>query len=113
MELLVRDKDFLPSKVCTSQPLQVEHHCTFVVDMNSLMNSKDIKCDDMGVWANNGCHKFPFNVLSNESSVSVFPSSDKDSNSVLLKREYFTLKHDSYDDVRKRIDVIIRKSISC
>ena len=37
MELLGRNKDFFPSKVCTSQVLQVEHHCTFVVEMNSLV----------------------------------------------------------------------------
>ena len=74
MELLVRNKDFFPSKVCTSQPLQVEHHCTFVVDMNSLASAKDIKCDDMGVWVNSGCHKFPFKVKNEDSGVSVLIS---------------------------------------
>ena len=74
MELLVRNKDFFPSKVCTSQPLQVEHHCTFVVDMNSLASAKDIKCDDMGVWVNRGCHKFPFKVKNEDSGVSVLIS---------------------------------------
>ena len=111
MELLVRNKDFFPSQVCTSQPLQVEHHCTFVVDLNSLASSKDIKCDDMGVWVNSGCHKFPFIVKNEESGVSVSLSSVKDRDSVFLKREYFKLKHDSHDDVRKRIDIIIRKLV--
>ena len=112
MELLVRNKDFFPSKVCTNQPLQVEHHCTFVVDMNSLASAKDIKCDDMGVWVNSGCHKFPFKVKNEDSCVSVLLSSVKDRDSVFLKREYFKLKHDSHDDVRKRIDIIIRKFVS-
>ncbi len=70
MELLVRDKDFFPSKVCTSQPLQAEHHCTFVVDMNSLVSSKDIKCDDMGVWVNSGVISSRFKL---KATSEVFP----------------------------------------
>ena len=97
------------SHLKSAQPLQVEHHCTFVVDMNSLASAKDIKCDDMGVWVNSGCHKFPFKVKNEDSGVSVLLSSVKDRDSVFLKREYFKLKHDSHDDVRKRIDIIIRK----
>ena len=38
------------SKVCHKQPLLVEHHCTFVVDVSSLAAQKDIKCDDMGAY---------------------------------------------------------------
>ena len=71
MELLVRNKDFFPSKVCTSQRLQVEHHYTFVVGMNSLASAKDIKRDDMGVWVNSGCQKFPFKVKNKDLGVSV------------------------------------------
>ena len=112
MELLVEKKGFLPSKVCTSQPLQVEHHRTFIVDLNSLKNINDVKCDDMGSWRNNSSHKFYFKVRKSESdeSLRVSPSDYKsDKNNVILKREYFSLRHDHFNDVRKRIDTILRK----
>ena len=63
--------------------------------MNSLASAKDIKCDDMGVWVNSGCQKFPFKVKNKDLGVSVLLSSVKD--------------RDSHDDGRKRIDIIIRK----
>ena len=110
MNLLVRDKDFVHSKLCTTQPLHVEHHRTFIVDMNSLLNVKDIKCDDMGVWINNSCHKFYFNVMKDETDMTISSTKLKTGDDVVtLKREYFSLKHDSYGDVRKRIDTIIRE----
>ena len=112
MELLVEKKGFLPSKVCTSQPLHVEHHRTFIVDLNSLKNKNDAKCDDMGSWKNNSSHKFYFEVRQSESgeSLRVSPSNDKsDKSNVILKREYFSLRHDPFDNVRKRIDTILRK----
>ena len=68
--------------------------------MQHLASAKDIECDDIEVWVNSGCQ---------DSGVSVLLSSVKDRDSVFFKREYFTLKHDSHDDVRKRMDIITRK----
>ena len=112
MKILVEKKGFLASKVCTSQPLHVEHHRTFIVDLNSLTNDNDVKCDDMGSWKNNSSHKFYFRVRKseNDESLRVSPTNDKsDASNVILKREYFSLRHDPFDDVRKRIDTILRK----
>ena len=111
MKLLIQDKDFLKSRVCTTQPLQVEHHRTFIVDINSLLNMKDIKCDDMGVWLNRSSHKFCFSVTGgDEIDVNICATKEKSGeNVVTLKREYFSLKDNEYDDVRKRIDTIIRE----
>ena len=112
MNLLIRDKDFLQSKVCTSQPLHVEHHLIFIVDMNSLLNVKDIKCDDMGVWINSSCHKLHFNVMEDETDMTISATKLKTGDNVVtLKREYFSLKHDAHGDVRKRIDTVISKYV--
>ena len=94
-DILLEKKNFLPDKVCTCQPLQIQHHCSFIVDLNSLKDSQDMKCDDMGVWKNNSSNKFTMDVSANET--------------IVLKREYFSLKDEIHDDVRKRIDTILRE----
>ena len=110
MNLLIKEKDFFNSKVCTTQPLQVQHHCTFIVDMRSLSNVKDIKCDDMGVWLNNSCHKLYYTVTNDESNIAIYPTKNKNGEDVVtLKREYFALKYETHNDVRKRIDTIQRE----
>ncbi|XP_028404113.1 uncharacterized protein LOC114526793 [Dendronephthya gigantea] len=74
--------------------------------MRSLSNVKDIKCDDMGVWINNSCHKFYYTVT-NEEDITIHPTKEKNGeNVVTLKRGYFALKYDTNNDVRKRIDII-------
>lgn len=110
MNLLIRDKDFLNSRVCSTQPLQVQHHRTFIVDINCLKNVKDVKCDDMGVWLNNSCHKFYFTVTKEETNVEIYAAKDNTGEDVVtLKREYFSLKYDAHNNVRKRIDTILRE----
>ena len=74
MELLVGNKKLFPSKVCTSQPLQVEHHCTFVVDMNSLASSKDIKCDDMREFFLNTKYLFRTDAVTLHNAQTMFVS---------------------------------------
>ena len=91
MNLLIRDKDFLQSKVCTSQPLHVEHHRTFIVDMNSLLNVKDIKCDDMRVWINNSCHKLHFNVMKDETDMTISATKLKTGDNVVTLKSTFLL----------------------
>ena len=65
------------------------------MDLNSLKDSQDMKCDDMGVWKNNSSNKFTMDVSANET--------------IVLKREYFSLKDEIHDDVQKRIDTILRE----
>ena len=112
VHLLMDDGALKLSKVCHKQPLLVEHHRTFVVDISSLASQKDIKCDDMGAWRNNSSHKYPFSIEFEENGKvgDITAVSKNCSNrSITLKREYFQLKHDIHDDVRKRIDTIIGK----
>lgn len=41
-------------KLCSIQPLNIEHNTVFVVDLSKLKNTKDIFCDDMGSWKHSG-----------------------------------------------------------
>lgn len=112
MQLLMNDGDLVLSKVCHEQPLLVEHHCTFIVDISSLPSQKDIKCNGMGAWRNNSSHKYAFSIEFGENGkVGNIAAVNKISSdpSITLNFNYFQLKHDIYDDVRKRIDTIVGK----
>ena len=96
------------SKVCSIQPLEVYHHATFLVDLEALPSTQDIKCDDVGNWRNNSNDKFYFSVEwldDNSAEVTAAESSDPDVTT--LKREYYMLKHDN--DFKKRIDLLFRE----
>ena len=93
---------------------QVQKNATFIVDMASLGSVGDVKCDDVGSWRNNSNVKFPM-VLSNNVDTAGRPATsvrvlsdeetiDEEERKVILKREYYRLNHDVYNDFRKRID---------
>ena len=44
-------------RVCKSQPVNVEHNATFVVDLTELESPKDMYADDMGSWKYNGVYR--------------------------------------------------------
>ncbi len=52
--------------ICTCQLLWIEHNRTFIVHLESLKSSKDIKCDDVGCWRNNSCNKYYFQKHDND-----------------------------------------------
>lgn len=110
---ILSDKCTFPlSRICHRQPLLVEHHRTFIVDISSLKSPKDLKCDDMGSWRNNSSHKYSFDVEWDENGNIEKITSTKNSSEnrcLTLKREYFQLNHDIHEDVRKRIDTILGK----
>ena len=114
VKLLTEKEAFELGQVCKKQPLLVEHHRTFIVDLASLKSQKDIKCDDMGTWRNNSSNKFCCNVEWDDDgkieNMTVVKSKNKNQDCTFtLKREYFKLNHDVHDDVRKRIDTIVGK----
>ena len=41
-------------KICNSQPVSVCHNVTFVVDLHSLDDPKDLRADENGVWKHKG-----------------------------------------------------------
>ena len=50
------DPDLNRNVVATTQPVGVESNAAFIVDLKYLEHPKDIMCDEMGSWNNNGCH---------------------------------------------------------
>ena len=90
-------KDLPPtSKVCSIQPLEVYHHATFLVDLEALPSTQDIKCDDVGNWRNNSNDKFYFSVeWMDDNSAQVTAAESSDPDVATLKREYYMLKHDN------------------
>ena len=97
-----------PAKVCTVQPLRVQEHATFIVNLPSLKLTSDVKCDDIGIWNNNSNDKFFFKVSwTDDLEVEILRAKNGGKNHAVLKREYYTLKHDN--DFRKRIDFLYCK----
>ena len=41
-------------RICSRQPTGVCHNSVFVVNLNRLQDSSDIRADDNGVWRRNG-----------------------------------------------------------
>lgn len=95
------------SKVCSIQPLEVYHHATFLVDLEALPSTQDIKCDDVGIWRNNSNDNFYFNLEWMNDDAVVTAAELGDPNVAMLKREYYMLKHDK--DFKKRIDTLNRE----
>ena len=95
--------------VCTHQPLRVEHHISFIVDLDSLKSNGDVKCDDAGCWQNNSNSKFGFARVGDEWILQRNDRAHDSNEKCVLKREYFVLQDGNENDVRKRIDTIIGK----
>lgn len=105
--LLQKDLPSSP-KICTIQPLEVYHHATFLVDLEALPSTQDIKCDDVGNWRNNSNDRFYFSLEGmDDNSTRVTAAESSDTDVATLKREYYMLKHDN--DFRKRIDFLSRE----
>ena len=77
------------------QPLRVEHHRSFVVDLEALRSVSDVKCDNMGSWRNNSSDKFYFEIDADEDGdlivKMVYKTSSESKNVVVLNREYYTI----------------------
>ena len=100
-------------KVCSMQPLRVEHHRSFVVDLQALRSVNDVKCDDMGSWRNNSSDKFYFEIDVDDDGDLILEMVGKTffggENVVALKREYYSLNDGIHNDMRRRIDTIESK----
>ena len=49
--------NYSPDCLCFSQPVNIAHNVSFLVDTSNLKHQSDIKCDDMGSWKHNGTPK--------------------------------------------------------
>ena len=86
--------------VCEHQPLRVEHHTSFIVDLESLKAIADVKCDDAGCWRNNSNSKFKFEKVGNEWISQWNDQSDDSNEKCVLKREYYVLQDGHENDLR-------------
>ena len=48
---------FDEGKVCSAQPVSVEHNCSFLVDLKCVADPNDLRADDCGVWKHQGVRK--------------------------------------------------------
>lgn len=104
-----------PEQMCISQPINVSHNVSFLVDTRSLQHDDDLKCDDMGVWKNNGCPKCSFLVQRDSRGIKRVVALDRNTNNLLqstdnvfvLKRSYY--QNSSAPDVRKIVSKLYGK----
>ena len=57
---ILLDPNIDKSKVCTQRPLNINSSCTFVVDLDYLLEADDVKKDNFGVWNHSGSHDLKF-----------------------------------------------------
>ena len=95
--------------VCTRQPLRTEHNRTFIIDLESLKSSEDVKCDDVGRRRNNSYNKYYFMKDDEMQDWIQLEKEDIDIqvDVVTLKRMYFKLQDD--EKFRRRIDTAVCK----
>ena len=54
---ILLDPELSTDSLCTRVPFDISCNSVFVIDMSSLMNPKDIVCNDMGVWKWKGSYR--------------------------------------------------------
>ena len=57
MIMILLDPKLDPDLICQTQPVNIEHNATFIVNLSELNNPKDIYVDDMGSWKYNGVYR--------------------------------------------------------
>ena len=78
--------------MCVSQPVNVSHNMSFLVDARSLQHKEDLKCDDMGAWKHNGSPKCWFHVENNSRGKKRITAVDKKSNPVRATEDVYELR---------------------
>ena len=100
-------------KVCSMQPLRVEPHRSFVVDLQALRSVNDVKCDDMGSWQNNSANKFYFEIDVDDDGDLILEMVNKTffggENVVAFEAGVYSLNDGIHNDIRRRIDTIESK----
>ena len=102
--------EYTTERLCVSQPVNVAHNVTFLVDNLKVKNKDDIKCDDMGAWIHNGSPKRCFKVERNEHGKvekivhEAYNSKIEHPNIYTLKRVYYVNK--ASRDVRKIVSTL-------
>ena len=114
VRLLLQDYD--PESLSISQPVNVSHNVSFLVDNKMLQNKDDVKCDDMGVWRHTGSPRKWFFVKRNDNNAvkQIVPLQGKPKPNVdnvyQLRRIYYVNGSDR--DVRKIISTLQGKLLT-
>ena len=64
VKILMKEHD--SERLCISQPINVAHSVTFLIDTLKIKDRDNSKCDDMGSWRHNGSPKKRFKVKHND-----------------------------------------------
>ena len=96
-------------RVCTVQPLGVSQNAVFVVDID-IVDFRDVKSDDLGLWKGTGTKKTYFRTLSSGSIryADCKPDANKLTEYLLLIRRYYV--HRSYPKYHRMISDVQSKS---
>lgn len=117
VQILLEDHE--TERLCISQPINIQHNVTFLINNAKIKNLDDIKCDDMGWWRRTGTPKSIFNVYRNNDGsfkdirhVTRTETSAAELNSkmYILKRTYYV--NNSSDDLRKIISTLQGKGLN-
>jgi hypothetical protein len=107
------DCDLQQDEICSQVPFSVNKNGIFIVDLNRLGSTKDILCDDMGVWMWSGSFKRWCLVSSNgfvklhKKNVSM---QDINADSYRMWKRYYSLK--ASPDIRKMV-ILLEGTIAC
>lgn len=100
-----QSREYDAERLCVSQPVNVSHNVTFLIDNAKVKDPNDLKCDDMGAWKHSGTCKRCCQVkLNKDGKVKhvIFKENESEVrgiNTYTLKRMYYVNRSSS--DVRK------------
>ena len=104
---LILDTDSSVAKgkheVCSTQPVQVCHNASFLVDLHSLSDAMDIRADENGVWDRKGSPVTYVSIHRNGSTTTVYKRSSH-SHHYKVTRVYY--RHSSSPDFTRIITTV-------
>ena len=92
--------------VCSTQPVQVCHNASFLVDLNSLADAMDIRADENGVWLRKGSPVTYVSIHKNGSSIAVHKRSKLGSHAHHYKITRVYYRHSSSPDFTRIITTV-------
>ena len=100
-----------PIELCVTQPVNIAHDVSFIIDNNKFSCIDDLKCDDMGKWIHKGSPKCFLRVRDVDEQIRVELVGDNSCASSIAGDKIFILKRVYYEnasspDLRKIISTL-------
>lgn len=92
--------------VCTTQPVQVCHNVTFLVDLHALDEPMDIRADKNGAWSRKGSPVAYVSVHNNGGTTAVYKRNHMGSHSHHYKLTRVYYRHSSSPDFTRIITTV-------